>query len=570
MKREKMKQATLKNNGEAKVLAALINKQRLEKLYIFRRGNFDILGFIIKLILAAAIVALFAIFFGRFADIYLKVKEGGVENIPLRANELVTILYGVVILFMTVSGLTAISREIFEADDIKLFSAIPVGAGALFGSKLITIYLGQFLISLAVTLTINLTLAARLAVGAAYYAVTGAICVLLPLITIALAALLIIPYYFIKLALKDRFLINFLLVSAVLGVMFYLYAIVLNGVKDMLLGEDLRYFFNESVMIKIAKASSLLYPARWIAGIMLGTSQLESWFGLLGVTAACMALSLAIIRLVLTKAMQSRMQGSERIMAGKNKLSKGKSVTLALIKKEFLQIFRTSSYMFSCFSVAIIMPLMVYFCESISTALATTLVGMEFNLELALFLTILFGSLTNIFCATNISRDGYMFYVVKALPIDGRMVFMTKITLCLGVTALSQAVSATLVTAMGYIAWYQGIFVFAVGMLFSLTNILIATRYDFDHAHFSTEDDGEIKESSNAVSVIIALGLLMSFVVGASIFAVKAVTQLKGQDLGYLTYVMAGAMAAVFAALAMAYMLVGVRKKYYEFEGGGI
>lgn len=560
----------MKNNADLSLFKALLKKQSIEAKYPFKRGNFDILGFIIKLVLTAAIIALFAIFFGKFADLYLPLKRGGVVDPYARAFELTTLLYAAIILFMTISGISAINREIFVADDIKMFSAMPVSAGALYGSKLITIYFGQLLVSLAITLTLNISLAAHIQVGWQYYIATAAICFLLPLITIALASLLIIPFYWLKVLLKDKFIVNFLIVSALLGVMFYLYSLVLNAVKEMLLGGDLKYFFNANTMGVIAKMTSLLYPARWVSGIMLGVSQLESWLGLLGVTAACIALAMVIIRFVMVQVMQSRMQGSGRALTARKNVSKGKNVFLALVKKEFLQIFRTPSYMFSCFSVAVIMPLMVYFCMSIGTSLATRLVGLEFNLELAIFLTVLFGSLTNIFCATNISRDGYMFYVVKAFPVDGRTVFLTKIVLCLSVTALSQLCSAILITATGFITWYAGIFVFAVGTLFSLTNILIATRYDFNHAHFSTEDDGEIKESSNAVSVIIVLGLLMSFAVGIIVFAVKAVIQLKGLDIAYLTYLLGAAFALICAALATAYMLVGVKKKYYEFEGGGI
>ena len=547
-----------------------MKKSRLERIYPFRRGNFDVIGFIIKIALTAAIIALFVVFFDKFADMYLSLETNWQLDIPTRSFELLTMLYGAVIVFMVVSGISQISREIFGADDVKMFSAMPVGSGALFGSKLISIYLGQFIVSIAITLSINLTLGIRILAGWQFYVVTAVICLLLPLITIAISSLLVIPYYRLKLLLKDRFVINFIIVSALLGVMFYLYAIVLDAIKQLLLGGSLKYFFDDKVMATIATMCKYLYPSRWIAGALMSAFETESWLGLILVTAACITLALVMIRLVLMRAMQSRNEGSDRSIRKHSGVSKGNNVFVALLKKEFLHIFRTPSYMFSCFSVAIIMPLMVYFCMTVASSLVQNLVGLEFNLELAVFLTILFGSLTNIFCATNISRDGYMFYVVKGFPISSKTVFLSKVVLCAIVTALSQLTSAILVSAMGYIPWYSGIFLFVVGMLFGLANILVATRYDFDHANFSTEDDGEIKESSNAVSVIILIGLVMSFTVGGAIFAFKAITQLRGANLEYMTYLLAGGLAVLFAALASVYMILGLKRKYYEFEGGNI
>ncbi len=100
--------------------------------------------------------------------------------------------------------------------------------------------------------------------------------------------------------------------------------------------------------------------------------------------------------------------------------------------------------------------------------------------------------------------------------------------------------------------------------------IAVATRYDFNHAKFSTEDDGEIKESSGTVSTVIVMGMVLSFAVGGLVFILKVTAQLRGLAYGYLTYILAGALAAVAVALAAFYLLFRLKRKYYEFSGGGI
>lgn len=561
----------MKEKIDFSLIKSLLRKQAIERTYGYKRGNFDIVGFILRLLIIAAFMAVFIIFFGKFAGIYTQVKTDRVVNVPLRAYELLTIVYTFIILFMTIGAVSQINREIFAADDIKLFSAMPVGAKSLYISKLIIIYISQVLFAAVTLLTVNFTLAACITPGWTYYVFTVAACLLLPLITIAIGSLFALPFYLLKQFLKEHFVINFILITLLAGLLFFVYSRVLLAVKELLLGDSLKYLFNDSLMTKIGKVVSYLGPAKWTAGLMLGKDVLYSGIGIASVLIICTAVSLVIIRFIMQSALQSRIAGATNYIKKHGKISSRQTELGALLKKEFLLIFRTPSYVFSYFSVALIMPLMVFFCLDVASPLVDSLVGLNnCNLELGIFLTLLFGALTNVFCATNISRDGNMFYSVKAMPLSCKTVFMSKVLLCMAVTVLSQLASAITLAATSYIGWLDAIFLFAVGTLFSFVYICVATRYDFNHARFSTEEDGEIKESGNVVSTIIVLGLLLSVLVGGAIFFIKIFMMLKNVNLGYLTYVIAGGAALICAALAFVYFIHGLEKKYYSFEGGDI
>ncbi len=564
--------AAAKKSGRIRfrTVNALLRKGIQERRSAFMAGQFDLLGFLLRLVLIAAIATLFIVFFGRFTEIYMAVKTGGSNDLLARATELFTILYSAVIVGMVIGGIGQIGRELFSSDDMKIFSAMPINEKTLFVAKLVNIYISQFFIALVAVLTVNITFSLRVGVTALYWVWTFLICFILPLITIAIAALLVLPYQALKRFLRERFAVTFVLLTALLGVAFWLYSMILGGVKQMLLGDSVRYFFNERVMTAIGKVCSFLYPARWFAGIMSGSDPVWSWVFMAVLIAVCLLLSLLIIKGILGKALKARNEGSASFMLRSSHLRKRHSKFTALLKKEFLLIFRTPSYTFSYFSVALIMPLMVYFCMDVGASLVENLVGLNCNLELALFLTILFGALTNIFCATNISRDGQMFYTVKAMPLNFRTVFFSKIVLCLLVTALSQALSATILLSTGIVGWGDAFFLILIGMLFSFANIAVATRYDFNHAKFSTEDDGEIKESSGTVSTVIVMGMALSFAVGGLVFVLKVLSVLRGFEYGAITYLLTGGIALLAAGLSAFYMLFRLGKKYYEFSGGGI
>ena len=563
-----------------KTVKALVRKGSEERRSSFRAGQFDLLGFLLRLVLIAAIAALFIIFFGQFVEIYIGVKVAG-EDFHDRARELFTMLYTAVIFGMVIGCVGSIGRELFAADDMKIFSALPINEKTLFVAKLVNIYFSQLMIAFVAVFTVNTTFALNsgLNTSSSYWMSTVLICFILPLITIAIASVLVLPYQALKRILRERFVITFILLTALLGVAFWLYSLILGGVKQMLLGDSVRYFFSERVMNIIGRVCAFLYPAVWFATIMSGNSAANrvtvlddpmwNWLWLALLAAVCLLASLLIIKNILGKALRSRNEGTAYALRSSH-LRQRHSAFTALLKKEFLLIFRTPSYMFSYFSVALIMPLMVYFCMDVGASLVDNLVGLNCNLELALFLTILFGALTNIFCATNISRDGEMFYTVKALPVGYKTVFFSKIVLCLFVTALSQFLSAVLLLATGLIGWGDAAFVAFIGVLFSFVNIAVATRYDFNHAKFSTEDDGEIKEASGTVSAIIVMGILLSFAVGGLVFVLKVLSVLRKFEYGALTYLLTAGLALLAVGLALFYMLFRLEEKYYEFSGGGI
>ena len=553
-----------------RTVRALLRKGKEERQSQFRAGRFDFLGFLLRLVLVAAIVVLFVVFFGQFTEMYIGVKTAGRTDVFARATELLTILYTAVIVGMVIGGVGQLGRELFTADDMKIFSAMPINARTLFVARLLSIYRGQLVIALVAVLTVNATFAWKVGVTAAFWLMTVGICFLLPLITIGIAAVLVPVVQVVKKFLRERYVLMFILVTALLGGGFWLYSIILGGVKELLLGDNIRYFFNESVMNTVGKVCSWLYPARWFANIMTGSEFVWSWVGLVLVALVSILLSLLIIRRILTRALQARNEGYSSSMLKTTYLTEKGGKLPALLKKEFLLIFRTPSYMFSYLSVAFIMPLMVYFCMDVGASLVENLIGLDSNLELALFLTILFGALTNIFCATNISRDGEMFYTVKAMPLSYKTVFFSKIVLCLIVTAISQVASAVILAVAGIVGAWDALFIFAVGLLFGFVNIAVATRYDFNHAKFSTEDDGEIKESSGTVSTVIVMGMVLSFAVGGAVFVLKLLAQLRHFEYGALTYLLAGGLAIVAAALAAVYLLFRLKRKYYEFSGGGI
>ncbi len=560
----------MKDKINFKQVGTLLRKGAQERSSAYKKGNFDAFGFIIRWAIIVIFLAVFVIFFGRFTDIYLAVKTNGALQPEARMYELLSMVYTIILLFMVIGSVSQINRQFFDADDMKLLVAMPLGASTVFIAKLVSIYFNQLVISAACVLVVNIVVAAQMAQGAMFYVMTAVFCLVLPLISIAIGALVAMPFHAVKQFLKNRFVLYFIIITVLLAAGFYLYSVVLNAVRDMLLGDSLRFFFNERVMNFLQKLTTYLYPAVWCADILMGNNLVIAGLCLWGLVLVCLAISMLVIHRLMVWVMQSRIAGDVNFLRRKQTVAPKRNPFFALMKKDFLLIFRTPSYTFSYFSVAIIMPLMVYFCMTIGSSIVEKLIGMNCNLEIAVFLTLMFGSLTNVFCSTNISRDGEMFFSVKAYPLGYKQVFFSKVALCLLVTAISQLISATLLAAFGYVAWWQSLFILLGGLLCSFAQICFATRYDFNHAKFSTEEDGEIKESGNTVSVIIVVGMVSSFVIGGSVLLIRLLFALRlVAGLEFLTYLIVGVISAVIAVLSYLYVISKLGVRYREFSGGG-
>lgn len=555
-----------------KVLGALLRKQFCESAASFAKGNFNVVGFAVRTLLIVALIAIFVVFFGDFADVYLAVTTDG-EPAPLtRAFELMTMVYAAIMALTVIGAMTALERELFSSEDVRIFSALPIGANTIFAAKAIVIYARQTLVCTVCVLTANITVAAHASVEWYFWLVTALSCPLLPMLSVGIASVLALPIHALKVLLKDRFAATFVLITLVTAALLFAYAYLLRLVSSMLLGEDLRYFFNDAVMAKIAAVVAWLHPADLFAALLTGKDVLSSALVIAAVLVVCFALSLIFIKLILTRALKAQVSsGGVRHLTARAQ-RRALSPLAALIKKEFLLIFRTPDYMFSYFSVALVVPLLVYFCMSISSALVVRLIGISCDLELALFLSLLFGSLANVFCTTNISRDGMMFYSVKVMPLGYRSVVFSKVLLCLVVAVLSQLLTAILLCAAGGLDVLHALFVFAVASAFSFSQICFATRIDFDHAKFSSQPDGEIKEQSNTAALVVVVGMLTAFAVGGAVLASRMALSLRGlaQEYGFLTYLIGGALAVVAAAGGWLFLVFRLKERYYRFEGGAL
>ncbi|MDY5439586.1 MAG: hypothetical protein SPG06_02285 [Eubacteriales bacterium] len=547
-----------------RLIRVLLKKQGTEFWNKVKSQKNDVLGIILKILIFTGFVGVFVSVFYRFSDVYLNVKIYGVKDYGQRAYEMLTILYGVIFVIMIVSGVFQIDKSLFKGDENLLYSAMPIPDISLYFSRIISVYIKQLVVCVAFVFTVNVTYGIKLNQPIGYYFASLLVTFILPFLSISVASFIVLPLKKILLFFRERFTLSFVALNILVAIFVVGYCFLLRGVEQVLVGEDIRYFFDERRMTSIINFVTHAYPVCWLAGMTLGKDFLINLVASLGLTVGCILISMVATRLLFNSAMQKRTDSvnfNRKHIGLKNQ----KSPAFALLKKELLIIFRTPDYAFSYLSVALVMPLIIFFSVSLTSDMVTSLVGVNTSLELSLILTVLFVSLTNTFCATGINRDREMFYSIKAMPISGRKVMFVKVVSAMLIALLSNVANSIVLGATGYLDVGGAFLVLFVGVAIAFAQICFATRSNLNFPDFS-ENSGD--KATNLVSKIITFGLISTIVVGALLLYFKISQSLQGIESSTITYVILVVVSVALAVLGYVYMIRKLRRKYYEVSGG--
>lgn len=552
------------------MIGVLLKKQLNEHLSYFKRNrrNVDVVGIFLSAVLVALVIGVIAVAFKQFIEKYSSIRIDNVLNVQARLYEIMTIVYEMVLIISVFGSTAALTRAIFESDDRNVLIVLPIKPQAIFIAKMVSVYFSQALLAVCVTLPLVIVFAQVTAQSIMFVIISTVASLLIPFISLSIASILCLPFYFVKRFLQSKYVLFLVSVTAIAAVLFVGYAQVLHFFENLMVSGDIKFFFSQEVMEFIINLTAKLMPANFIAKLVFGINPLLNAGILAAIIVVLGLVGFGVEYLLYNAAVKIRVQNNDGIVFRSGKMLAPRSITRGLISKELGAIIFTPDYAFQYISVAAILPIMVYFCMGLGENLLAQLLHIEMNFEIAILLTVLFGSLTNTFCAINISREGRSFYMQKTLPIKYTKLIGVKIGLNFAVTLLSVGISTLVITLLNYIDYKEGAFVFFVGVLLGLAQICFATRKDLNRPYFPTEEDNTVKEGNGNVSTIIVLGMLVSIVIGGVPLVYRVLDMLKGGGMANFTYLFAGGLAVVVLIASLLYTFIGMRAKFERLSEG--
>lgn len=512
--------------------ALLLKKQLLDAFPAKRSKKRlpDLTSALLMLLLTGAMVAIFVFVFSRFISTYTQIKINRVPDIAARQYEIMSMGYFVLVVVFVINGVNALCHALFENSDLSILISMPFSSSEIFLSKLTAVYLKQAVLALVCVPTLNFTFLCTTDTLNVYNGImTFAVALLLPIIPLGIASIVVLPYYYLKRLANSHYIFVFIVMTAGMALFCWLYSYVFRFAQDLISSGKITSLFGDKTMRFILSFTKYDYPANLFANVMLARDLGKNLGILAAFIVAFAAICLLVVRAIFIKVSHSGLAIHVPHAHTRKVRFVDNSRFGSLLAKEFLLVMRTPNYAYMYFTTAAVMPVMAYYSANISVSMLAGLVGKaDVSFEICTFIVILYSTLTNTFCSTNISRDGYMSMTQKILPFSPSYILGSKITFCSVVAEVSVAIACIVFGATGLEKGADAAITFVAASLYALAQIIVATKLDLRHPRFAKTDDGEIKESNSTVSSIIAIGLVASFVVGFSLLASFFIPLLNG------------------------------------------
>lgn len=552
----------------------LLKKQVLDILLARTRKKrlSDWAGILLMALLAAVIIAVFVVVFSKFVETYCGIKINRVSDIAARQFEIMSMAYFALILVFIFSGVSALNHTLFENSDLNILITMPFSSTDIFLSKLTTVYLKQLVFAIACVFSVNFTFFVTTGTLNVYNGLmTVVVAVLLPVIPLAVAAIIALPYHYLKTLVSSNYVLLFAVMTIIMALFCWGYSFVFDVAQNLLASGKITKLFDENVMKGIISFTKYNYPANLFAYLMLGREIGKNIGILAGILVGAGAICFFLVRALFIGVTHSDF--SVRIPHSRKKNLHFSNSTRfgALMRKEFLLVMRTPGYAYMYFTTAAIMPIMAYCSAKITIGVFSNLVGnVDVGFELCTFIAILYSTLTNTFCSTNISRDGYMSLTQKTLPYSPAKILGSKMAFCSIVAIVSTLITCIVMAATRLESVQEAVVTLFATSMIAFAQIVFATKLDLAHPHFAKTDDGEIKEANSTVSAVIAVGLLTSCIIGfglmfnsiSSLITGDAVVE-TGNAVSYSI-----ALCCPFALLlaAIGYFAIGLKKAYANLD----
>ena len=536
-----------------------------------RKGQkIDLVGSLSSLLISALIIAVVILLVSTIANNYVLVEINKIPDPTARTLELMNVFYLAIILVMTGAGVERMRKSLSEKKDKEIFLRLPVKPQTIFLSKIAVLVIMNYIMAALLIIPTNVIFYIALKPDYLYWIRTAIVFLALPFVPLFLSSLLIIPYIKSINFLKDKYAVIFVLFTAVLVGAFLLYTLFLGVVQTLLETGSIRFLFNANFTYVLQMLLKFGYPANSLASIVLGVDTLKSVL----IVLAVLVLAVSMVYVITNKLFYITLYKNEERHFKNKKIEtyKEKNPLFALMKREFITVFREPKNLFSYFAISLAMPIMVYCCYSLFESLIYNTIGLNIDFSLALLIILIFSVLTNTFCSTNISRDGVAFLKIKSLPVKASKVLISKVLFCSIVSSIAVVLSSALLMIITNLKPVDGIVCMILGIVFSLAQILIATRMDLNHAKLSLSSIEVERESSKTIAKVVFIGLIIALIVGLLSIVISVFTMGNTTDtIGNLklipayAYIVPAIICMLYAGGSFAYYFVNLERKYTNF-----
>jgi len=537
----------------------LLKKDINERIANFKNTKKDIAGVILNVFLTLFVIGVFVFAFSYFTKSYSEIKIGYFTYKSERVYELLTIFYSILLILLTIMGVTKLNKNLIDVGNLTLLS-MPISPFQIFISKLFGVFFELSITSLLISLPIFLLLILQGLISWYLIFIAFIFGLLIPLISLGFASILTIPFYYLKKWLNKHVVIQLIVYIVFMALAFVLYSIFLRFVKGLMESGQISFFFNSNTVNKISILCKYLLPANFFSSILMGKGILLNLLFLiltLIISALiCYYMSKSIFGLV-----QHNKIGKREDLIVKKTPRKQRKVTTSLMAKEFLNVLRTPSYAFNYFAIVLSLPLMAVITSSLLSSMMKELTLLNCDYEIVLCSISMFSIMLNSFCANNISREGKFFNLLKTFPITPKKIVFSKILFCSITSLISILFTGVAILIAGILSPLKVLAVVIICSILNFGVICLVTRKDLN-----TTKNKSGNENTSSVNFLIFWGLLFSAVLTVISFVFSLYLQTRFNLLvsNLISSILLLGLSAFVFGCSILYLLRNLDKKFKE------
>lgn len=450
-------------------------------------------NFLAKLMNAIILAMLLATFLYVFILLNKRFETYGV-SLPLYVISL--FLVGII---QMIVHLPKLKKMVFNPDDKQIMDVLPVKRKTLVLSKLIIFYFEEIigLFVLITPLTIAYGIINKCAIS--FYTIIIPLVLVASIFVLTVSLTLVFPYYCIVEKIKNKYLVQFGLIVILIGGFAFLYKSILDVFISLINEDRLTFLFNESNASKIETLATYLLPYNLIVSLYSGKA-INIIFIIL-ITLVC----LAVCYFISDKLYFLNVHFKEKSIKEKKNIVT--TQTKALIKKEYILMFRSTNYLFSYGSLLVLLPVFVSVVTLSMKPLITRLLGDIFFLPFVILFVTMFSAIINSFGGLFISREKNSISIIKMLPVS----FKKQMNIKVGI-AMTNAMASIIITMISLmilkvINFSSALAIFVISTL--LVGVLLITLAKKDLNKPAYKDEENNLSSAIIYSIIIPVFLFV-------------------------------------------------------------
>lgn len=357
-------------------------------------------------------------------------------SIPINSYFLIFVLM-VVQIINIISTTIQLLNDLYRSRDNQLLFAYPVKNDEVFLSKIVMYYIKDFtknlyvMVPLLIAFGFNTTLSSYWL----YYLTLVPAVLLMPMITITVAALFTIPISFIRNLLHKYQIVAVISLLVMMVVSFYfVYQMMINIELPIRIIQTYNTFINNlsKFMIRVS-TYGLIY--RVIVEIMYGLRLLQNSLVFLGTLVGLSGLSYLVFKPLFFK-MTSRANEMTVHNLKVGKPIKNKSLYKSFLKKELLLTKRSFNELINNYALLLFLPHVLFMLNYLYFGMNYSTFGYKLIILFNLLISLLFIATIAAASATAITKEGSEFALLKTAPSKTMMIVWAKLTVTLTITSV--------------------------------------------------------------------------------------------------------------------------------------